>query len=106
MTNKEAIMKITGRVQILAENAGLQIATSQNDDQSVLFTSLVPGSVRLYETFEGQGAIAVDRADGKPIVPVMTRHYNDEDVDNTAKLVIEGLNGTILATHAHKHEPA
>jgi hypothetical protein len=36
----------------------------------------------------------------------MTRHYNDEDVDNTAKLVIEGLNGTILATHQHKHEPA
>lgn len=103
MTNKEAIMKITGRVQMMAENAGLQIAANQAADGSVLFTSLAPGAVRLYESFDGQGAIALDRSDGKPIAPVITRHYTDDDVENVSVLVIEGLSGIDTARHDHKH---
>jgi len=107
MTNKEAIMKITGRVQIMAETAGLQFAANQAADGSVLFTSLAPGSVKLFESFEGQGAIAIDRADGKPMAPVITRHYNDQDVENAAKMIVDALAGVDTA-HArnHKHEHA
>jgi hypothetical protein len=103
MTNKEAIMKITGRVQIMAEAAGLQFAANQAKDGSVLFTSLAPGSVKLFESFEGQGAIAIDRADGVPLAPVITRHYNSMDVENASKMIIEALSG-IDTAHGHKHE--
>jgi hypothetical protein len=105
MTNKEAIMKITGRVQIMAEAAGLQFAANQAKDGSVLFTSLAPGSVKLFESFEGQGAIAIDRADGKPLAPVITRHYNLTDVENASKMIVEALAGVDTA-HEHKHEHA
>jgi hypothetical protein len=91
MTNQEAIMKITGRVQNLADASGLTIAVDQATDGSILFTSLAPGSVKLFQSFDGQGAIAIDRADGKPIAPVITRHYTDEDVVKAAQLIIEGL---------------
>lgn len=109
MTNKEAIMKITGRVQMMAENAGLTIAANQAADGSVLFTSLAPGSAKLYESFEGQGAIAVDRADGKPLAPVITRHYAEEDVENVSVLIFQALQGVDTAAHhdhKHQHEPA
>jgi hypothetical protein len=114
MTNKEAIMKITGRVANMVEGTGLQIAANQAADGSVLFTSLAPGSVKLFESFDGQGAIAIDRADGKPLAPVITRHYNEADVDTAAKLIIEGLSGIDTAHvghdhdhgHDHKHEHA
>lgn len=97
-------MKITGRVANMAEGTGLQIAANQAADGSVLFTSLAPGSVKLFESFDGQGAIAIDRADGKPLAPVITRHYTEADVDTAAKLIIEGLSGIDTAHVGHDHE--
>jgi hypothetical protein len=104
MTNKEAITKIIDRVEGLVRAGNLEVAANQAADGSVLFTSLVPGSVKLFESFEGQGAIALDRADGKPLTPVITRRYTDADVENVAKLIIEGLVGTDPAHHDHTHE--
>jgi hypothetical protein len=37
---------------------------------------------------------------------VITRHYNDQDVENAAKMIVDALAGidTAHGKHAHKHD--